>query len=56
MKKKEYKKRLEKEKKEMRELGLNDNNNMKTFLIIAVCVIGFVLLMFVFLLMGSGEL
>ena len=43
MKKKEYKKRIEKEKKAMREFNLNnENTNIKSVLIIRICVIAFV--------------
>jgi hypothetical protein len=45
MKKKEYKKKLEKEKREMREFRESDSGtNLKTGLIIAASVVGFVLL------------
>jgi len=56
MKKKEYQKRLAKEKRDMKEY--NDSNhgiNAKSFIIIAACVIGFVLLMFVFTKIKTGE-
>ena len=56
MKKKEYQKRLEKEKREMKEYReSNAGINLKTFIIIAICVIGFVLLMFVFTKIKTGE-
>lgn len=56
MKKKEYKKRLEKEKKEMRSFTLNDtSSNIKTTLIITACVVGFVLIMFAFTKIKTGE-
>lgn len=56
MKKKEYQKRLAKEKQDMKEY--NDSNHgisVKSFIIIAVCVVGFVLLMFVFTKIKTGE-
>ena len=56
MKKKEYKKRLEKEKREMREFRESDSSaSLKSGLIIASCVIGFVLLMFAFTKIKTGE-
>ena len=56
MKKKEYQKRLEKEKKDMKMYKeSNAGMNPKTFLIIAVGVIGFFLLMFVFTKIKTGE-
>ena len=56
MKKKEYQKILKQEKKDKKEY--NESNagiNMKTFLIIAACVVGFVFLMFVFTKIKTGE-
>lgn len=56
MKKKEYQKRLAKEKQDMRDYKeSNAGINMKTFLIITACVVGFVLLMFVFTKIKTGE-
>jgi len=56
MKKKEYKKRLEKEKREMREFNSMDSDtSIKNGLIIAGCVVGFVLLMFAFTKIKTGE-
>ena len=56
MKKKEMKKRLEKEKQSIKEFELNSvNNNIKTGVIITVCVIGFILIMFVFTKVKTGE-
>ena len=56
MKKKEYQKRLAKEKKDMKDYReSNAGMNMKTFLIIALCVVGFVVLMFVFTKIKTGE-
>lgn len=56
MKKKEYKKKLEKEKREMREFRESDSGtNLKTGLIIAASVVGFVLLMFAFTKIKTGE-
>lgn len=56
MKKKEYKKKLEKEKREMREFRESDTGaSLKTGLIIAASVIGFVLLMFAFTKIKTGE-
>lgn len=56
MKKKEYKKKLEKEKRELREFRESDlNGNLKTGIIITICVIGFVLLMFAFTKIKTGE-
>ena len=56
MKKKEYKKKLEKEKRQLREFRESDlNSNIKTGVIIAVCVIGFVLIMFAFTKVKTGE-
>ena len=56
MKKKEYKKRIEKEKRELREYReSNAGMNPKTFTIIAICVIGFVFLMFTFTKIKTGE-
>ena len=56
MKKKEYKKKMEKEKKGLKELELDDSSkNIKNGIIISVCVIGFVLLMFVFTKVKTGE-
>lgn len=56
MKKKEYQKQIAKEKKQMKEY--NDSNhgiNVKTFVIIAVCVIGFIFMMFAFTKIKTGE-
>lgn len=56
MKKKEYKKRLEKEKQQMK--LLNDkslDSNIKTGIIIAVSVIVFVFIMFAFTKIKTGE-
>lgn len=55
MKKKEMKKRLEKEKRSMREFDSNSNINLKTVLILTFSVIGFVLLMFAFTKIKTGE-
>ena len=56
MKKKEYQKILEKEKRERKEYKeSNGGINLKTFIIISVCVIAFVLLMFVFTKVKTGE-
>ncbi len=56
MKKKDYKKRLEKEKREMRVLEMNDSNkNIKNGIIISVCVILFIFLMFAFTKIKTGE-
>lgn len=56
MKKKEYQKRIEKEKRELREYkDSNHGMSLKTFLIISACVLGFVLLMFVFTKVKTGE-
>lgn len=55
MKKKEMKKRLEKEKRSMREFDSNANINMKTILVLTVSVVGFVLLMFAFTKIKTGE-
>ena len=55
MKKKEMKKRLEKEKRAMRELELSDNNNVKSVILISAGVILFIILMFVFTKLKTGE-
>ncbi len=56
MKKKEYQRRLAKEKQDMKDYReSNAGMNVKTFIIIAGCVIGFVLLMFVFTKIKTGE-
>ncbi len=56
MKKKEYQKKLEKEKRELREYNeLNHGINVKAFLIISLCVVGFVFLMFAFTKIRTGE-
>lgn len=56
MKKKEYQKKIQKEKNDMKEYrASNAGINLKTFLIISVCVISFVLLMFVFTKIKTGE-
>lgn len=56
MKKKEYKKRIEKEKRQLRKLEEKSiDGNLKTGLIITLCVIAFVLLMFIFTKVKTGE-
>lgn len=56
MKKKEYKKRIEKEKKAMRGFNLNnENTNIKSVLIISICVIAFVFIMYAFTMVKTGE-
>ena len=56
MKKKEYQKRLEKEKKDLREYNKNNAGiNYKTFIFITLGVIGFVFLMFAFTKVKTGE-
>ena len=56
MKKKEYQKKVEKEKREIREFReANHGINMKTFAYISLGVIAFVLLMFVFTKIKTGE-
>ena len=55
MKKKEYQKRLAKEKRDLKEYReSNAGMNMKTFGLIAAGVIGFFLLMFVFTKQENG--
>ena len=56
MKKKEYQKMLAKEKKERKEYKeSNAGINLKTFITISICVIAFVLLMFAFTKIKTGE-
>ena len=56
MKKKEYKKRLEKEKRDMREYNKkNEGVNVKAFIYITIGVVGFILLMFAFTKVKTGE-
>jgi len=56
MKKKEYKKRLEKEKREMREFReTSTSSSIKNGVIITCCVIGFIFLMFLFTKIKTGE-
>ena len=56
MNKKEYKKKLEKEKRELREFReMDTSTSIKTALIIAACVVGFVLFMFAFTKIKTGE-
>ena len=56
MNKKEYKKKLEKEKRELREFReMDTTTSVKTGLIIAVCVVGFILLIFAFTKIKTGE-
>lgn len=56
MKKKDYQKRVEKEKRQMREFNEKQEGiNVKTFLIISACVVGFFLLMFVITKIRTGE-
>lgn len=56
MKKKEYKKRLEKEKRQLKEMRESDlNASIKTGIIITISVIGFILLVFVFTKIKTGE-
>ncbi len=56
MKKKEYQKRLEKEKRDMKNYKeSNAGINTKTFFIISISVVGFILLMFVFTKIKTGE-
>ncbi len=56
MKKKEYKKRIEKEKKAMREFQENDTSkSIKSAIIITVCVLVFLFLMFTFTKVKTGE-
>ena len=54
MKKKEYQKRLEKEKRDLRQFN-QEGFNIKTFVYIALGVIGFVFLMFAFTKIKTGE-
>ncbi len=56
MKKKEYKKRLEKEKQGLKDLELSDSaKNIRNGIIISVSVIAFVFLMFTFTKLKTGE-
>lgn len=56
MKKKEYQKRIAKEKKERKEYNESNHGiNLKTFIWITVGVIGFVFLMFAFTKVKTGE-
>ncbi len=56
MKKKEIKKKLEQEKKRMREFETSSlSSNVRNGLIISVCVIAFVFLMFTFTKIKTGE-
>ena len=56
MKKKEYQKRLKKEKADLKELRYgNSGMNTKTFIIIAIGVVCFFLLMFAFTKIKTGE-
>lgn len=56
MKKKEYKKRIEKEKRELREYKeSNAGINSKTFIMITCGVLAFVFVMFAFTKMKTGE-
>lgn len=56
MKKKDYKKKLEKEKKDLRDYNeKNEGINTKTFIYITIGVVGFILLMFVFTKIKTGE-
>ena len=56
MKKKEYQKRLEKEKKDLREYKKNNECvNPRTFIYITLGVVGFVFLMFAFTKIKTGE-
>ena len=56
MKKKEYKKRMEKEKQAMRDFQENDTTkNIKNGIIITAVVLVFLLLMFVFTKVKTGE-
>ena len=56
MKKKEYKKMLEKEKREKKEYKeSNAGMNLKTFVIISICVILFIILMYTFTKIKTGE-
>ena len=54
MKKKEYQKRLEKEKRDLKQFN-QEGFNVKTFIYIALGVIGFVFLMFAFTKIKTGE-
>ena len=56
MKKKEYQKRLQKEKENLREYNKkNEGINIKTFIYITIGVVGFVFLMFAFTKIKTGE-
>ncbi len=56
MKKKDYQKRLEKEKKDLRDFNSrNEGINVKTFIYITIGVVGFVFLMFTFTKIKTGE-
>ena len=56
MNKKEYKKKLEKEKRELREFRESEvNSSIKTGVIITICVVGFVLFMYAFTKIKTGE-
>lgn len=56
MKKKEYQKRIAKEKKEMKEYNeLNHGINLKTFIIITISVILFIFIMFTWTKIKTGE-
>ncbi len=56
MKKKDYKKKLEKEKRDLKDYReKNEGINTKTFIYITIGVVGFVLLMFVFTKIKTGE-
>ena len=56
MKKKEYQKRLAKEKRDLKEYNeLGAGINYKSFVVISISVIGFVFLMFAFTKIKTGE-
>ena len=56
MKKKEYQKRLEKEKRDLREYNKkNEGVNVRTFVYITIGVVGFIFLMFAFTKIKTGE-
>ena len=56
MKKKEYQKRIEKEKRDLREFNnKNEGINVRTFMYITLGVVGFVFLMFAFTKIKTGE-
>ncbi len=56
MKKKEYQKKMAKEKKALKDLELNDSSkNIKNGIIIGISVIAFIGLMFVFTKIKTGE-